>query len=45
MVHDLIDGFCCTKVDSVEIAKEICSFLAEQEKQLKLPEQYLKVIP
>ena len=28
-----IDGFCCTKVDTVEMANEICSFLSSEEKR------------
>ena len=40
-----IDGFCVTKVDTTEHAKEICKFLAAEEKRLGLPEQRLKVIP
>ena len=41
----LIDGFCATKVDTVEIALETCRFLSEMEKQLGLLQNHLKVIP
>ena len=43
-VH-LIDGFCVTKVDTVEMASEICKFLSSQEKKFGLKENQLKVIP
>ena len=32
----LIDGFCVTKVNSVEMAYEICRFLSLQEKKYGL---------
>lgn len=31
-----IDGFCVTKVDTEEMAKEICDFLSSEEKRLGL---------
>jgi citrate lyase beta subunit len=31
-----IDGFCVTKVDTVEMASDICKFLRSQEKSLGL---------
>lgn len=40
-----IDGFCVTKVDTVEMAQEVCRFLSSQEKLLGLADQSLKVIP
>lgn len=41
----LFDGFCVTKVDSVEIATQTCRFLEIMEKELKLAQNSLKVIP
>jgi len=41
----LIDGFCVTKVDTVEMALEICKLLSSEERRLNLPELSLKVIP
>ena len=32
----LIDGFCVTKMDSVEMVHEVCSFLSSQEKKYGL---------
>lgn len=40
-----IDGFCVTKVDTVEMAREVCTFLASKEKIFNLPENSLKVVP
>ena len=41
----LFDGFCVTKVDSVEIATQTCRFLEIMEKELGLAQNSLKVIP
>lgn len=41
----LIDGFCVTKVDTVEMASDICKFLSSEERRLNLKENSLKVIP
>jgi len=41
----LFDGFCVTKVDSVEIATQTCRFLESMEKELGLAQNSLKVIP
>ncbi len=41
----LFDGFCVTKVDSVEIATQTCRFLESIEKELGLAQNCLKVIP
>lgn len=41
----IIDGFCVTKVDTVEMSSEICKYLSAQEKLLGLAQNSIKVIP